>query len=53
MLAGILNVSPSTVMRWFPDGDFEQEVERVATWFDDNGQMRDLKDVFRRPLQTK
>lgn len=53
MLAGALNVSPSTVMRWFPDGDFEKEIERVATWFDENGQLRDLKDVFQRPLQTK
>ena len=53
MLAGVLNVSPSTVMRWFPDGDFEEEIERVATWFDENGQMRDLKDAFRRLLQAK
>ncbi len=53
MLAGTLNVSPSTVMRWFPDGEFEQEVERVATWFDENGQMRDLKDTIGVPFQTK
>lgn len=53
MLAGVLNVSPSTVMRWFPDGDFEEEIERVATWFDENGQMRDLENAFQRPLQTK
>lgn len=53
MLAGVLNVSPSTVMRWFPNRDFEEEIERRATWFDENGQMRDLKDIFRRPLQTK
>ena len=49
VLARILQVSPSTVMRWFPDGDFEEEIERVARWFDEDGQVRD----FKRPLQTK
>jgi hypothetical protein len=53
MLAKILKVSPTTVMRWFPDGEFEEEIARVSTWFDENGQMRDLKDITRRPLQTK
>lgn len=53
MLAKFLDVSPSTVMRWFPDGDFEEEIERVATWFDENGQMHDFEKVFQRPLQTK
>ena len=53
MLAKILQVSPTTVMRWFPDGEFEEEIARVSTWFDQNGQPRDLKDVVRRPLQTK
>ena len=53
MLAKILKVSPTTIMRWFPNGDFEKEIERVASWFDENGQMRDLKDAVRRPLRTK
>lgn len=53
MLAKFLNVSPTTVMRWFPDGDFEKEIERVANWFDEKGQMRSLNTVTRLPLQTK
>lgn len=53
MLAKILKVSPTTVMRWFPDGEFEEEIARVSTWFDENGQMRSLSDITRRPLQTK
>ena len=52
LLAKILKVSPSTVMRWFPDGDFEEEVALVSTWFDENGRIRPLH-VQERPLQTK
>lgn len=53
MLARLLKVSPTTVMRWFPDGEFDEEIARVSTWFDENGQFRDLKDIVGRPLQTK
>jgi hypothetical protein len=37
MLAGILKVAPSTVKRWFPNGEFMQEVGRISTWFDEDG----------------
>ena len=40
MLARILKVSPTTVMRWFPDGEFEQEIELVSRWFDENGKIK-------------
>ncbi|MCB8836167.1 hypothetical protein [Aurantimonas sp. VKM B-3413] len=53
MLAKILKVSPTTVMRWFPDGEFDDEIARVSNWFDENGQMRALRDIAWRPLQTK
>lgn len=29
-----MNVSPSTVVRWFPDGDFEEQVERIIQILD-------------------
>lgn len=37
-----LDVSPSTVMRWFKPGEFEKEIAIYATWFDKNGKFRGL-----------
>jgi len=53
MLAGILNVAPSTVKRWFPNGEFTVEVERVSHWFDENGKPRPIGEMFHRPLLKK
>lgn len=53
MIAKALDVSPTTVMRWFPNGEFEDEISKVSTWFDENGQMHALKDPAGNPLQTK
>lgn len=53
MLAGILNVAPSTVKRWFPNGDFKEEVERVSGWFDEEGKPRPAAEIVGRPLRRK
>jgi hypothetical protein len=53
MLAGILNVAPSTVKRWFPHGEFAEEVERVSRWFDEDGKMRPAEEILGRPLRRK
>jgi len=42
-IARILSVSPSTVMRWFPNGEFEQEIEVFSRLFDENGNLRPLE----------
>ena len=43
-IAAALGVAPSTVSRWFPDGNFQDEIERIASWFDENGKPRPLLD---------
>lgn len=53
MLAGMLNVAPSTVKRWFPKGDFKEEVERVSGWFDEEGKPRSAAGIVGRPLRGK
>ncbi|MBF0325500.1 MAG: hypothetical protein HQL42_10550 [Alphaproteobacteria bacterium] len=53
MLAGILNVAPSTVKRWFPAGEFAEEVERASHWWDEDGKMRPTEEVWGRPLRRK
>jgi hypothetical protein len=53
MLARILNVAPSTVKRWFPKGDFAEEIERVSGWFDEDGKPRPIGEIFGRPLRRK
>jgi hypothetical protein len=40
-LAKIMRVAPSTVKRWFPKGEFEEEIKTVATWFDKSGELKD------------
>jgi hypothetical protein len=42
LLGRILDVAPSTVKRWFPEGDFVREVRRVSLWFDKEGRLLDL-----------
>lgn len=51
MLAQIFNVAPSTVKRWFPNGEFLSEANVYATWFDENGKLRPL--LPKRGLRTK
>jgi hypothetical protein len=43
MLAKFFDVAPSTVKRWFPNGEFTQEVELNATWWDEHGKLRPVK----------
>jgi hypothetical protein len=37
-----LGVAPSTVKRWFGPGEFEQERDVYAKWFDNDGNLRPL-----------
>ena len=39
-LAAALGVSPSTITRWFPNGDFHDEIKTIASWFDEDGKIR-------------
>ncbi|ARQ59475.1 UNVERIFIED_ORG: hypothetical protein GGE64_002131 [Rhizobium etli] len=45
MLAGLLRVAPSTVKRWFAEGEFERETERWSRMFDENGALIPLTDT--------
>jgi len=48
LIAKLMRVNPTTVMRWFDQGEFERQVDRYATWFNPDGSMRGLgikKDV--------
>lgn len=53
MLAEAFGVAPSTVKRWFPNGEFMQEVERRSAWFDKDGKLRSTKEIFGRALHKK
>lgn len=44
MIGDALGVAPSTVMRWFPDGEFEREIQRWADLHDEEGNLRPLFD---------
>jgi hypothetical protein len=46
LLARLLEVAPSTVKRWFPDGDFEKQVLRASELFDEKGEVRPLADLL-------
>lgn len=46
-----LGVAPSTVKRWFPNGEFVQEVEQSSASYDEHGERRPMK--FGRPLRKK
>jgi len=48
MLAGAMGVAPSTVLRWFPDDSFEEEVARIARLFDADGQLIPLQAHFKK-----
>ena len=37
-IAKVMNVSPSTVSRWFPKQSFDEEVERLRPLYDENGE---------------
>jgi hypothetical protein len=53
MLAEMFKVAPSTVMRWFPEGDFEKEVEGWSKVFDQDGRPRAASELFGSSLRTK
>lgn len=53
MLADALGVAPSTVKRWFPNGEFLEEVERISAWYDKHGKPRSAEELFGRPLRQK
>jgi len=53
MLAKVFNVAPSTVMRWFPNDDFQKEVEAWSKTFDEDGKPRPLSDLRGPSLHTK
>jgi len=53
LLSKFLDVAPSTVKRWFPDGEFLQEVERIAGWFDENGKLKPMYEMIEGPLRKK
>ena len=53
MLAEALDVAPSTVKRWFPKGEFMEEVTTVSSWFDEDGRLRPGDELFSRPLRKK
>ena len=48
LVGKIMGVSASTVMRWFPDGDFRQQAERSSRLFE-NGKLKPLEPVRREP----
>jgi len=52
-LASTLDVAPSTVKRWFPNGEFLDEVERISAWYDEHGKLRPAKEIFGLPLRKK
>jgi hypothetical protein len=37
LMAKLLGVAPSTIKRWFPNGDFIKQAERISHWFDEAG----------------
>lgn len=43
ILSGILGVAPSTVKRWFEDGEFERETEVWSRMFDEHGNLAPLE----------
>jgi hypothetical protein len=43
LVAKLMGVTPTTVMRWFEKGEFQREVEKIATWFNPDGSMRDFR----------
>lgn len=47
-VARIMNVAPSTVTRWFPQGDFQEIIENRARFYDSHGNRRPLHEVFGR-----
>jgi hypothetical protein len=51
MIAGFMDVAPSTVKRWFGPGELEHETERYKQWFDEEGNLKPL--LASRPLQAK
>jgi len=53
MIADIFGVAPSTVKRWFPNGEFLGEVERRSSWFDEEGKLRSTEALFDFPLRKK
>ena len=44
-IAAILNVSPSTVSRWFEPGEFDAECEKLSVCFNSNGSPKDFFEM--------
>lgn len=42
LLARVFKVAPSTVKRWFPNGDFLEQAKRYSTWFDEKGEIKPI-----------
>jgi hypothetical protein len=53
LVADVLRVHPTTVLRWFPQGDFLKQVESFAHFFDANGEMRPLASPTKRRGRQK
>lgn len=51
-LGKMMRVAPSTVKRWFPNGEFEEEIRTVAGWFDESGELKD-DFGFRKLMKSK
>ncbi|MEX4006750.1 hypothetical protein [Neoaquamicrobium sediminum] len=50
-VAQLMNVAPSTVMRWFKDGEFEAVCEKWRAHFNADGSSRPLEMNATKPLQ--
>ena len=53
ILGELLEVAPSTVKRWFAEGELEKETERWSRMFDEKGDLRPIKKPNSAPLHTK
>ena len=51
LIADLLEVAPSTVKRWFPEGDFLKEVEKESRSFDENGEFSSANSVPNKRLK--
>lgn len=50
-LGKIMNVAPTTIMRWFEPGEFAAQVDIHKLWFNSDGSLRDL--FSKEALQSK
>lgn len=50
LVARAMGVAPSTVLRWFPEGDFLDQVKHRSKWYDAGGRLRPLDEIFRKGI---